>query len=135
MSSTEGPVPIGLLDTSVFIASESGRALDRSRLPAKSAVSVVTVGELHAGVLGAVDPTDRARRLRSYNDARYLEPIPIDTDVADSWAELRQRLLLEGLRMGVNDSWIAATAIAHGIPIVTQDGDFAEGLGFEIIRV
>jgi predicted nucleic acid-binding protein len=26
--------------------------------------------------------------------------------------------------MPVNDSWIAATAIAHGIPVLTQDDDY-----------
>ena len=47
--------PVGLLDTSVFIASESGRTLATDRLPTQSAVSVVTVGELRWGVLMAAD--------------------------------------------------------------------------------
>jgi predicted nucleic acid-binding protein len=41
----------GLLDTSVFIAKEPGRSLDESSMPEELAVSVVTVGELRAGVL------------------------------------------------------------------------------------
>ncbi len=43
----------GLLDTSVFIASESGRELRQERLPARGFVCVVTVAELQAGVLAA----------------------------------------------------------------------------------
>ena len=43
----------GLLDTSVFIASESGRELRHERLPARGYVCVVTVAELQAGVLAA----------------------------------------------------------------------------------
>ena len=40
-----------------------------------------------------------------------------------------------GRRLPVNDSWIAATAIAHQMPVVTQDGDH-EGLpGLSVIRV
>ena len=40
-----------------------------------------------------------------------------------------------GLRLGVNDSWIAATAIAHGLSIVTQDTDYHEIPGLEVIKV
>jgi predicted nucleic acid-binding protein len=36
----------GLLDTSVFIASESGRSINEARLPNEAAISVVTVAEL-----------------------------------------------------------------------------------------
>jgi hypothetical protein len=37
--------------------------------------------------------------------------------------------------MPVNDSWIAATAIAHGMPVVTQDDDYAGVPGLEVIRL
>jgi predicted nucleic acid-binding protein len=40
-----------------------------------------------------------------------------------------------GRRMGVNDSWIAATAIALEVPLVTQDEDCAEVPGLRVIRV
>ena len=43
----------GLADTSLFIASESGRPLDLEALPDQIAVSVITIGELRAGVLAA----------------------------------------------------------------------------------
>ncbi len=37
--------------------------------------------------------------------------------------------------MPVNDSWIAATAMAHGLPVVTQDDDYVDVPGLEVIRV
>lgn len=37
--------------------------------------------------------------------------------------------------MGVNDSWIAATAMAHDIPVVTQDDGFVDLNGLSVIRV
>lgn len=52
--------PAGLLDTSIFIARETGRAL--GPLPEHVAVAVVTIGELQLGVLNAGDPSSRARR-------------------------------------------------------------------------
>ncbi len=111
----------GLADTSVFIARESRRSIDVARLPDRLAVSAVTIGELRAGVLAATDAATRDRRLDTLTAALSLEPIPIDVAVANAWARLRLTLRDAGLRMPLNDSWIAATAMAHDIPIVTQD--------------
>lgn len=40
------------------------------------------------------------------------------------WAQMRAYLAASGRRVNANDIWIAATAAAHEIPVVTQDGDF-----------
>ena len=56
------------------------------------------------------------------------------TAVAEAWARLRLLLRDGGKRMGVNDSWIAATAIAYGLPVVTQD-EYVELEGLEVVRV
>jgi predicted nucleic acid-binding protein len=45
--------------------------------------------------------------------------------VAAAWARLRVHLAEAGRRLNVNDLWIAATAVAHGLPVITQDDDFA----------
>ena len=128
--------PVGLLDTSVFIASESGRTLATDRLPARSAVSVVTVGELRWGMLMAADDGVRSRRLDTLAHATRLDPLPVDDRVAAAWALLRQRLKAGGTKMEVNDSWIAATAMARGWPVVSQDDGFPAGIpGLTVIRV
>ena len=124
----------GIADTSVFIARESGRALDVSALPDDLGVSIITIGELRAGVLAAVDVDTRDRRLATFSAAQALEPIPIDEPVADAWARLRILLRDSGKRMRVNDSWIAATAISLGVAIVTQDDDYAEVPGLLVIK-
>jgi hypothetical protein len=125
----------GLADTSVFIADESERPLDAAVLPDELAVSIVTIGELRAGVLAAGDLAVRDRRLRTLVAALALDPVPIDGAVAESWARLRIALRDAGKRMPVNDSWIAATAIALGVPVVTQDDDFPELDELTVIRV
>jgi predicted nucleic acid-binding protein len=127
-------VTAGIADTSVFIARESGRALYASALPDDLAVSIITIGELRAGVLTAVDVDTRDRRLATFSAARALDPIPIDEPVADAWARLRILLRDSRQRMPVNDSWIAATAIALGVAIVTQDDDYADVPGLTVIR-
>lgn len=125
----------GLADTSVFIARESGRRVDTDALPDELAVSVVTIGELRAGVLVAATVETRDRRLRTLTAALGLDPIPIDDAVAAEWARLRVLLRDAGHRMPVNDSWIAATAMAHRVPVVTQDDDFPTVEGLTVTRV
>jgi predicted nucleic acid-binding protein len=125
----------GLADTSLFIARESARPLDASGLPDELAVSIITIGELRAGVLVAGSVETRDRRLRTLTAALALDPIPVDDVVAAQWARLRVLLRDAGQRMPVNDSWIAATAMAHGVPVVTQDEDFPTVEGLAVVRV
>lgn len=125
----------GIADTSVFIARETGRPLAVELLPERIGVSVITIGELRAGVLAAATLEARDRRLATLSEASKLEAIPIDEHVAEAWARLRVTLRDAGLRMGVNDSWIAATALAHGVAVITQDQDYAAVAGLELIRV
>ena len=125
----------GLADTSVFIAAETGRALRAVSLPDEVAVSIITIGELRAGVLAAADVETRDRRLKTLMGALELAPIPVDEAVADAWASLRVLLREHALRMPVNDSWIAATALAHGVAVATQDSDYVHLAGLEVIRI
>lgn len=125
----------GLADTSVFIAREAGRPIDFEAMPERLAVSVITIGELRAGVLAATDTVIRDRRLDTLTAALSLEPIPVDVQVANAWARLRVALRDADLRMPVNDSWIAATAMALGVPVVTQDDDFPAISELDVITV
>jgi predicted nucleic acid-binding protein len=104
-------------------------------MPDRLAVSVITIGELRAGVLAATDAVIRDRRLDTLTAALSLEPIPIDIEVANAWARLRLALRDADLRMPVNDSWIAATAMALEVPIVTQDEHFPTLAGLDVINV
>jgi predicted nucleic acid-binding protein len=117
-------LPAGLLDTSVWIAREGGRPL--GELPERVAVSVVTIGELQLGVLSASDDARRARRADSLALARSADPIPISEAVLVAWARLVADCRAAGAQRTVKltDALIAATAIEHGLPVVTQDDDF-----------
>lgn len=134
MAGAAGRVPLGLADTSVFIAAEQHRPLTGTP-PLRVAVSVVTIAELRLGVLAAPDGPTRARRLETFTRADALEPMPVDRSVAAAWAALRLALRDAGTRMPLNDSWIAATALAHGIPVVTQDADYEDVPGLDVVRV
>ena len=114
----------GLLDTSVFIARETKRPL--GDLPDHVAVSVVTIGELQLGVLNAADAVGRARRADTLALARTADPIPISEAIMVSWARLVADCRAAGIHRMVKltDALIAATAVEHGLAVVTQDDDY-----------
>ena len=118
--------PVGLLDTSIFIARESGRPL--GALPERVAVSVVTIGELQLGVLHTDDDAVRARRAQTLGLARSADPLPISEAVMVTWARLVADCRAAGVHRTVKltDALIAATAIEHGLPVVTQDDDYSQ---------
>ena len=125
----------GVAATSVFTSTEMGWPLQGLDVPDELAVSVVTVGELRAGVLldGAV--AVRNRRLAALTVALSFDPLAVDEAVIEAWAVLRVILRETGLQLPVNDSWVAATALAHGASLVTHDADLAEVPGLSVVRV
>ena len=128
----------GVLDTSVFIAQESGRPLDVAALPDDVATTVITLAELHVGVLAAGSADVRAQRLATLDAIADLAALPVDDEAALLWARLRIHLAEAGRRVRINDLWIAAIAASRGLPVVTQDGDFdaVDGVaGVAVIRV
>jgi hypothetical protein len=115
----------GLLDTSVFIARESGRPL--GELPQHVAVSAITIGELQLGVLAATDAAARARRADTLAVARAADPIPLSEAAMVTWAHLVSDCRRAGIHRTIRltDALIAATAIEHGLPVVTRDEDYS----------
>ena len=124
-----------LADTSVFVAQESVHRLSAQGIPPITVVSVVSLAELRAGVLSARDAMTRDRRLETLATAQALQVLVIDEAVAAAWARLRLFLRDSGRRMPVNDSWIAATALAGELAILTQDDDFDAIHGFADLAV
>jgi hypothetical protein len=114
----------GLLDTSVLIAIERGRPLRAEAVPETTAISVVTKAELRVGIFAAEDLETRDRRLMTFELANRIVSLPVDEAVSRAWAQMRAYVQASGTKVGVNDMWIAATAAANGIPVLTQDGDF-----------
>ena len=96
---------------------------------------MITIAELRAGVLAAADLETRDPRFRTLATALTLDPLVVDDAVATAWARLRVTLRDLGLRMPLNDSWIAATAIALNAPIVTQDDDYVTIPRLTVIHV
>lgn len=124
-----------LADTSVFIGLEVAR-FDTGRFADYEwGVSAITLGELRLGVLQAQNPETASRRLSTYQLAQRFEALSVDEAVSEAWALLISRLRAAGRKAPVNDSWIAATAIAFGVPVVTQDADYDAMPDVQVIRI
>lgn len=104
-----------ILDTSVLIG-DGGLLHDH--VEDGWAVSAVAIGELEAGVLLADDPAVRAARLRRLTAVLSVAPVlDVDQTAAARYGQLRAATG----RLPTNDLWIAATALAHDLTLVTRD--------------
>ena len=121
-------------DTSVWVGLEAGRIDILDLVEYAWAVSAITVGELRLGVLRATNPVIASIRLTTYEVALQFDPLPINEQVCETWAAMVAALRAAGRRMPLNDSWIAATALAHGVPVATQDADYDDVPGLSVIK-
>jgi tRNA(fMet)-specific endonuclease VapC len=93
-------------------------------------LSVISVGELRFGAVKDNWGDTRRATLESFVDNATV--VSVDSEIASVVAVVMNRCRRKGRRMDWNDAWIAATAIFHGLPLVTHDRDF---LGVERLEV
>ncbi|MGH9301525.1 MAG: PIN domain-containing protein [Acidimicrobiales bacterium] len=116
-----------LVDTSIFVAAEQRRPL--AKPPSGDArISIATLTELGVGVRRAVDEPLRQLRATTLARARRFLALPYDEPVAERLADLLAAARTGRRRAGAMDAIIAATALAHGLTVWTQDE------GFEVLR-
>lgn len=119
-----------LLDTCVVseIQKPDGnqRVKDAAQRHARDDVflSVITIGELRSGI--SILPRGRKRTaLESWFTIlqdEYLDRIlSIDIDIACFWGELTARVRTSGKTLAPADGLIAATALRHGMTIITRN--------------
>jgi predicted nucleic acid-binding protein len=108
-----------LLDTSVLIAHDPAAA---ERLPATAAISVVTLGELHAGVLLARDePVREGRRRRLAAVRAAFAALDVDEAVAERYGSVLATARAQGRAAKATDLLIIATAAVHARMLFTLD--------------
>jgi predicted nucleic acid-binding protein len=112
-----------LADTSVFVAAEQRRPLGAPP-PGVAQISVATLTELRVGVLRARSDALRQLRQATLRRADSFIALAYDERVAVRLAALLAAARDSGRRAGAMDAIIAATALAHGVAVWTQDDDF-----------
>ena len=120
--------PVGLLDTSVVIDLPR---LSVDQLPAFPTISAITLAELSAGPQVASDPaTAQARQLVLQQAEASFDPLPFDAACARRFAIVASELRSSGrtTRARAFDALIAATALAHDLPLYTRNPRDFEGI-------
>ena len=111
----------GLLDTSVVVALGQVTA---EQLPDEPLIGAVTLAELSLGPLVASDPAEAARRQLVLQQVEAdFEPLPFDASCARAFGLVAASLRASNrkVRPRALDALIAATALAHGLPLFTAN--------------
>lgn len=105
--------------------------LEVDLLPEEVAISAVTLAELSAGPVAASDPAEQARRQDRLQRAEALfETIPFDALAARAYGRIFAAVQARGRHSPRRfaDLQIAATGLAHSLPVVTRNAADFRGL-------
>lgn len=127
-----------LLDTNICIYIAKKRpeevlARFRRLSPGEVAMSVITQGELYYGACKSARRGDAEKAL---DELSTMVPVlPLVHEVGRRYGEIRCALERSGRLIGNNDLWIAAHAMALGVPVVTNnDREFTRVPGLEVLN-
>lgn len=112
----------GVLDTSAVIALPA--ISDPASLPERPLITAITLAELAAGPLATDDLHERARRQAVLQQAEHdFHALPFDDSAARAFAAVAASLRASGRKQRARafDALIAATALAHGLPVYTAN--------------
>lgn len=127
----------GILDTSVVIALH--RLGNPTQLPDEPLITAVTLAELSVGPLVATDESERYARQAHLQQAEAdFDPLPFDTPAARAFGGIAAALRRSGRKASARsyDAMIAATALAHGLPIYTCNPDDFAGIdGLDVVPI
>lgn len=125
----------GLLDTSAILILDEH--LDDPRMPERLFISAVTLAELSVGPLVARSEPERADRLGVLQQAEaHFDALAFDASAARAFGRVSADLRGAGRKPSARafDALIAATALAHHLPVVTANPrDFESIRGLDVI--
>lgn len=115
-----------LIDSSVLIHFERENAdlsaYTQGREEEDAFLSVISASEMLNGVHRARHPKAKAKRLAFVEGVLAAIPVlAIDLTTARCHAQLWADLARRGKMVGVHDSWLAATCLAHGLRLATSN--------------
>lgn len=115
-----------LLDTSAYAAFMSGHLEVKSALQQAEEICVtpVVLGELLAGFMSGSRRARNERQLQEFLSSPRVEVLGMDGETAVRYAVILHALRSAGTPIPSNDLWIAASAMQHGLRILTTDAHY-----------
>lgn len=127
----------GILDTSTVILLP--QLDDPTALPEEPLITAVTLAELTVGPLVASSDEERAARQAHLQQAESdFDALPFDASAARAFGRVAASLRRSGRKTTARsyDAMIAATALAHALPVYTCNPDDFSGIdGLEVVAV
>jgi toxin FitB len=97
-------------------------------------VDPIVLGEICLGILALPSGRKRARLEQWFDElAQTIECFPWDVAVSRRWARLVVGLRRKGRTMPLLDAMIAATALEHGLTVVTRNGHDFQNAGVPVL--
>jgi len=115
-----------LLDTSAYAAFMRGHGEVEGALQQSEEIYVnpVVLGELMAGFKKGKQEGKNLRELQAFLESTRVRLVDIDEEVAERYAVILDSLWKAGTPVPTNDIWIAATAMQHGLRVLTTDSHY-----------
>lgn len=117
-----------LLDTSAYSAFMLGHPECKLALQQADQIyfTPVVLGELLAGFIRGKWRRKNERELRTFLSSPRVQVIDVDADTAERYAVILSGLWKAGTPIPTNDIWIAASAMQHGLRLLTRDAHFRQ---------
>ncbi len=115
-----------LLDTNIVIEVFDGNKAiaDKISKLKKFYISSIVLGELYVGINRVAHKSKHLKKLTSF--LQLCTVLDIDSETAEYFGEVTAALFKKGKPIPTNDIWIAATAMQHGLTLVSRDNHFTE---------
>jgi tRNA(fMet)-specific endonuclease VapC len=115
-----------LLDSSAYIAFKKRHpeVIDILQQAELIFLCPIVLGELRAGFLQGTKRDANERELRLFLESSRVRVLIMDVETSERYAVIHVALKKAGTPVGINDVWIAANAMQHGLPVLTSDRDF-----------
>jgi predicted nucleic acid-binding protein len=117
-----------MMDTSAYVAFLKGTLWVKEALQQADEIvfNPVVLGELKAGFLMGRNEKKNRAILKDFLSSPRVIIVEIDEETSERYAVIVQSLRMKGTPIPTNDLWIAASAMQHGLKVLTTDKHYLE---------